>query len=329
MNITVIIPSYRRTKDLERCLIALKQQIRPANEIIVVVRDLDTGTKSFLDTFDCESLPLRRAEVTIPGQVAALNVGLEIAQGDIITITDDDGVPHPPWLKRIEAHFMADDRTGGVGGRDWVYIGNRLVEGEKDTVGKVQWFGRTIGNHHLGTGEPREVEILKGANMSYRRKAIANLRFDRRLLGTGAEVHNDLAFSLNVKKSGWKLIYDPLVSIDHYHGKRFDEDLRGQFNKTAWFNEVHNDTMVMLGYLPPWRKTVYLVWTILIGTRRGFGIVQLLRFLPKEGSIAGKKWLLSMQGRYKGCLTWLKNLAYSESNISSPNLSHNVQLHGK
>ena len=302
-NISVIIPTYRRPSDLKKCLEALKLQTKTPYEIIVVVRDTDIETRSFLDTFNSDSLPLKIADVTVPGQVAALNQGLENSKGEIIAITDDDGVPHPPWLERIESHFESDPNLGGVGGKDWMYIGDRLVTGEARTVGKVQWFGRTIGNHHLGTGQTREVEILKGANMSYLRKAIANLRFDTRLLGSGAEVHNDLAFSLNVKKSGWKLIYDPLVEIDHYHGKRFDEDLRDKFNDTAWFNEVHNDTLILLDYLPPVRRIVYLTWTILVGTRRGYGFVQWLRFLPKEGQLASKKWWLSMKARWQGWLT--------------------------
>jgi hypothetical protein len=44
-----------------------------------------------------------------------------------------------------------------------------------------------IGNHHLGVGEPREVDVLKGVNMSYRRTAIADIHFDERMRGTGAQ----------------------------------------------------------------------------------------------------------------------------------------------
>lgn len=318
MSITVVVPTYRRPQDLILCLEALKKQVRPADEVIVVVRDIDTETWEFLKTYNSYPLPLNTVKVNIPGQVAALNAGLEQASGDIISFTDDDAVPHSEWLTRIEAHFLSDSCIGGVGGRDWLYIGNKLIEGERQVVGKVQWFGRTIGEHHRGVGKPREVEILKGANMSYRRTAIGDLRFDCRLLGSGAEVHNDLAFALNIKKAGWKLIYDPLVEINHYQGERFDEDLRGQFNETAWLNEVHNDTLVLLEYLPPIRKVVYLVWTILIGTRKGFGLLQWLRFLPKEGKLAGKKWLVSMQGRWQGFLTWREGI---ENSLYTPLLT--------
>ncbi len=315
MNISVIVPTYRRPHDLQRCLEALSNQVRLADEIVVVVRDADRETWSFLKDFTQEKLPLKTATAIVSGQVAALNSALKAAVGDIIAITDDDGVPHSEWLSRIEAHFCQDREIGGVGGRDWMYIGNQLIEGQAETVGKVQWFGRTIGNHHLGVGQPREVEILKGANMSYRRTAIADLKFDTRLLGSGAEVHNDLAFALTVKRRGWKLLYDPLVEIDHYHGKRFDEDERGKFNQVAWFNEVYNETLTLLDYLPPLRRVIFFLWSIMVGTRRGYGIVQWVRFLPQEGVTANQKWFFSLKGRVRGLIAWLQS-----KNLSQPNL---------
>ncbi|MEL6929625.1 MAG: glycosyltransferase family 2 protein [Cyanobacteria bacterium J06600_6] len=321
-SISVIIPTYKRPQDLEKCLHALKQQDRMADEILVVVRGTDSKTKDFLATFDIDSLPLRQIEVDIPGQVAALNKGLEAAAGDIVAITDDDGVPHPPWLKKIEAHFTADNSVGGVGGRDWMYVDGKLHDGAQQTVGKVQWFGRTIGNHHLGVGTPQEVEILKGANMSYRRSAIGDLRFDTRLLGSGAEVHNDRGFSLNIRKAGWKLIYDPAVSIDHHHGKRFDEDQRGKFNQQAWFNEVYNNTIVMLDYLSPARRIIFIIWSLLIGTRRCYGLIQLLRFLPQEGILAIKKLFISVRSRWQGLNSWRKRgtVGIAESLPSASNI---------
>lgn len=305
MKTTILIPTYKRPKDLARCLESLKYQNRLPDEVIVVVRDIDTETWALFNNKDYSPLALRTVTVTIPGQVAALNKGLDEAKGDIIAITDDDAAPLPHWLETIESHFLSDEHVGGVGGRDWIFHnGTERDDGTSLVVGKVQWFGRVIGRHNLGIGEPREVELLKGANMSYRRKAIHNLHFDERLLGSGAQVHNDLAFSLAVKRSGWKLIYDPKVELNHYIAQRFDEDQRDQFNSKAFFNAVHNETLALLDYLPAQRKLIFLIWAILIGTRKGFGLVQLIRFLPAEGKLAGQKWFLTMKGRWQGWLTY-------------------------
>jgi len=304
LTISVVIPSYRRPKDLARCLEALKKQKRPADEILVVVRDTDTETWTFVQTLNPEFLPLRTATVSVSGVVAAMNAGIDAACGDIIAFTDDDAAPHTDWLERIEAHFLSDTNIGGVGGRDWVYHGTELEEGEREVVGQVQWFGRVIGEHHLGVGEAREVDVLKGVNMSFRRSAIGQMHFDLRMRGTGAEVHFELAFSLSLKRAGWKLIYDPRVAVDHFPAQRFDEDQRNRFNDIALINAVHNETLVLLEHLPPAQRTAFLIWATLVGTRDSLGFLQGLRFLPKEGALAGQKLLASLRGRWQAWETW-------------------------
>ena len=304
MTITVVVPTYRRPKDLVRCLEALKQQTRPADEVLVIVRDTDTETWTFLATFNPDLLPLNTVTVKVPGVVAAMNAGLDSAKGDIIAFTDDDAAPHSDWLARIENHFLSDEQIGGVGGRDWVYHGTQLEDGECEVVGQVNWFGRMIGNHHFGVGAPREVDLLKGVNMSFRRTAINELRFDQRMQGTGAQVNFEIAFSLALKRAGWKLIYDPKVAVDHYPAQRFDEDQRRSFNEIALTNAVHNETLILLEHLPRANRAVFLLWAILVGTRESLGLVQCLRFLPGEGLLAGQKLLVSWRGRWQGWRTW-------------------------
>jgi cellulose synthase/poly-beta-1,6-N-acetylglucosamine synthase-like glycosyltransferase len=304
LTISVVIPSYCRPKDLARCLDALKKQKRPADEVLVVVRDTDTETWTFVQTLNPEFLPLRTATVSVSGVVAAMNVGMDIACGDIIAFTDDDATPHTDWLERIEAHFLSDSNIGGVGGRDWVYHGTQLEEGEREVVGQVQWFGRVIGGHHLGVGEAREVDVLKGVNMSFRRSAIGEMHFDPRMRGTGAQVHFELAFSLALKRAGWKLIYDPKVAVNHYPAQRFDEDQRNRFNDIALINAVHNETLVLLENLPSTRRTAFAIWATFVGTRDAPGFLQWLRFLPKEGTLAGQKLAASLRGRWQAWETW-------------------------
>jgi cellulose synthase/poly-beta-1,6-N-acetylglucosamine synthase-like glycosyltransferase len=307
MKITVIVPTYCRSKDLARCLEALRQQTRPADEVLVVVRDTDAETWAFLEEVSPYLLLLYPVKVMVPGVVAAMNVGLDGASGDIIAFTDDDAAPHMDWLERIEAYFLSDIRIGGVGGRDFVYYGTQeswLIEGERQVVGQLQWYGLLIGNHHLGIGGPREVDTLKGANMSYRKAAIKNRRFDTRMRGSGAQVHFEIEFCLALKQENWKLIYDPAVAVNHYNGERFDEDGRDKFNDLALINVSHNETLALLGYLTPTRRVIFLTVFILVGTRSTPGFLQWLRLLPSEGSLATRKLLASLQGRFQGWQTW-------------------------
>ena len=278
---------------------ALQAQTKPVDQVIVVVRDTDTETWQFLANFDPQHLPLQTVTVTQPGVVAALNAGMTAVTGDIVSITDDDAAPHPDWLARINAHFLADSAVAGVGGRDWIHQGNQILDDSRPIVGQLQWFGRVIGNHHLGVGEPREVDVLKGVNMSFRTQAIAQLRFDERMRGTGAQVHFEMAFTLTLKRAGWKMIYDPQIAVDHYPAQRFDEDQRHNFNPTAQINLVHNETLILLEHLPPLRRAIFLLWAILIGTRDCYGLIQWLRFFPSQNQLATRKLRASLQGRWQ------------------------------
>jgi len=307
MKISVIVPTYQRPPDLARCLTSLKQQTRHMDELWVIVRDTDEKTWQFLETFERDSLPLHTATVTASGVIAAMNIGLDSATGDIIVFTDDDAAPHPDWLEKIEAYYLADEKVGGVGGRDWVYHGTKLEDGSQSVVGKLQWFGRLIGNHHIGSGDGREVDVLKGVNMSFRREAIADLHFDQRMRGSGAQVHFEVVFSLTLRQKGWKLIYDPQIAVDHFPAQRFDEDQRNSFNAQASVNAIHNETVALLSYLPPLRRFVFVIWAITIGTTEAFGLIQWLRFLSKDGDVARQKLVACWQGRWQGWQTWQKS----------------------
>jgi glycosyltransferase involved in cell wall biosynthesis len=284
MKITVLVPTFRRPADLARCLAALRRQTLAPDQVVVVARPDDDATHACLrEPQQVGVLPLTVALVEQPGQVAALNRGLDAARGDVIAITDDDAAPHPDWVQRIAAAFEADPELGALGGRDWVHQKGRVLDGERPLIGKVKASGKIVGNHHLGVGAAREVDLLKGANMSYRRAAIGAIRFDARLRGAGAQVHNDMAFSMSVKHAGWKLVYDPRVAVDHFPAERFDEDRRDAQTLAAVRNAAYNLHLILRDQLPPLRREAAWWWYRLVGTRVYPGLMHALLALLGRG----------------------------------------------
>lgn len=292
MKVTVLVPTYRRPADLARCLAALQRQSRTPDQVVVVARADDEATHTCLrDPAVPGALPLSVALVEAPGQVAALNRGLDAASGDVIAITDDDAAPHVDWVARIAAAFESDARLGALGGRDWVHERGRVLDGERQLVGKVTASGKIIGNHHLGAGGAREVDILKGANMSYRRDAIRTIRFDARLRGAGAQAHNDMGFSLAVKRAGWKLVYDPRVAVDHFPAERFDEDGRNAQTMAALRNAAFNFHLILRDQLPPLHRETAWWWWTLVGTRAYPGLTHAaLALLSKQAGLKLSRW---------------------------------------
>ena len=295
MIVTVLIPTYRRPSDLRRCLAALAAQTRPAEEVIVVVRDTDAETRGFLA--DCPpALPnLRVVTVCDSGVLAAMTAGLEAAAGDVIALTDDDTAPFPDWLERIEACFAAYPKAGGVGGRDWQANDHR----SREIVGKLQWQGRVIGNHHLGVGGPREVDILKGANCAYRAEPLKKIGFETRLRGGGAQVHWELALGLAMRRAGWTLIYDPAIALDHFIARRFDDDAnhRGFFSASGLSNSVYNETLILLTFLPPLRRAAFLIWAFAVGTWGEPGLLQIPRLLARRDKHIWNRLRATCSGR--------------------------------
>src|ERR1700734_3346827 len=166
-SIGVLIASYRRPVPLVACLGSLTHQLQPPHEVIVVLRRDDLDTQHALSKFN-SALPLKILFTPAPGTVAARNAGLEACTSDVLAILDDDTKPHPEWLLRVLSRFAEDHSLGGLGGRDRCFDGEAFDDRQESVVGRIQWYGRMIGNHHLGFGEIREGDFLKGGSMSFR-----------------------------------------------------------------------------------------------------------------------------------------------------------------
>jgi GT2 family glycosyltransferase len=299
VKVSVIVPTWRRTADLARCIAALDAQRRLADEVIVVARAEDGATLEWLRAREAARPDARLTIALIdrPGVVAAYNRGLDCATGDVVCFTDDDAAPHDDWIERIARAFEDDPALGGLGGRDIVHERHGILQGEKPVVGLVRWYGRTIGNHHIGHGPAREVNILKGVNMSFRRDAVGTLRFDARLRGSGAQVHCEMAFSLDVGRRGWTLVYDPMLLVEHYPAPRSDEDQRYTFNDVAYYNASFNLRLILCEHLSPSGRWAFVAYSALIGDRADPGLARALSLaLRGDGpGLALRKWWVGLR----------------------------------
>jgi glycosyltransferase involved in cell wall biosynthesis len=279
-------------------------QERPANELIVTMRLDDQETEMVVEEFE-SVLPIRLETLKKPGVVEAINRILEVADGDIVTFTDDDAVPPPDWARQIVQGFIDVPDMVALGGRDHIYQNDAWVDGEASEVGIVRWYGRIIGNHHVGVGQRRDVDCLKGANFSLRMQELGNLRVDRRLRGTGAQWHWELDLCLALRAQGKRLAYDPSILVDHIIAQRFDEDQRSNFNAQAYENQIHNLTLVLLKYLSPVGRIFLLAYALLIGLSSGYcGLLKglLLWILRRDGALL--KMSASARGVSAGWRSW-------------------------
>ena len=298
----IVIPTYRRSHDLALCLEAIEQLTMPPTEILVVYRESgDPDTTASIDEWLIgEGIAPRRAvPVGVPGVIAAMQAGVRETACDVIAFIDDDVRVQPEWLERCLRHYASPD-VAGVGGRDIVHDQEFYLPAAE--VGRIRWFGRMVGNHHVGYGTARPVDLLKGANLSMRRSF---LQFDTRLRGRGAQVHWEAQVSLWARRAGSRLIYDPECVVDHYPAPRFDADRRMKPQTRAVEDQAHNEVYVVLSYLRWWQRLCYLPYTFLVGHRASLGLVRwLLLELSGQGKSTRHYLLPALRGKFAGIITW-------------------------
>jgi glycosyltransferase involved in cell wall biosynthesis len=120
VQVSVVVPTYKRPDLLRKCLDALvKQQFPPDDyEIIIVDDGCSEETRILVESFSAEPeqaitgpasrsrpqtgfCPLIRyaAATGTHGPAAARNLGWRMARGEFIAFTDDDCLPDPHWLE--------------------------------------------------------------------------------------------------------------------------------------------------------------------------------------------------------------------------------------
>jgi GT2 family glycosyltransferase len=276
-TVVVIVPTWNRVADLQRCLSALRSQTSPPDRIVIAGKENDRALHESFGRVASDAGGLRVDLVLAPSDanvVRQQNIALDQTTEEIVALTDDDAEPESDWLERMLRHFESAS-VGGVGGRDW----QPIERGNKSPVGMISWYGRVTGNHHLGFGPARAVHILKGVNCAFRGPALRKIRFDERMLGTGTVINWELAVSFAFLKEGFQLIYDPAVSVQHHIADRKDGDTnqRGIFESESFFNNTYNEVLSISEHLTPARRFAYLIWSELMGTVGNPGIGQLFR----------------------------------------------------
>jgi glycosyltransferase involved in cell wall biosynthesis len=142
INLSVVIPTYRRPRLLKRCLDTLRAQTypSPAFEIIVVSDGPDPLTENLIK--QAESQPfgprLRYKSLTSKsGPAAARNAGWQMSKAELILFTDDDCLPDVNWVNAFwDAYIHQKDLATHVcfTGKVEVPVSDRPTDYEKNVA---------------------------------------------------------------------------------------------------------------------------------------------------------------------------------------------------
>jgi len=231
-TVDVVVPSYRRPASLARCLRALRAQTVEPERVLVVLRRGDET--SWLVARDEAWERVRLIEVEEPGMVAALTAGVAASGAEAVAFTDDDAAPRPDWLGRLTALLALPD-VGAAGGRD-LLPGRPAATAD---VGRRTRFGKLVGNHHVGTGPARDVDVLKGVNMAVRAECLALPRAGV-LRGDGAPGSGEILVCAHVSRLGRRIVYDPSIEVEHEPAERPDGGSRVRPSRERVRESAHN-----------------------------------------------------------------------------------------
>ncbi|GEM_PF-6221484 len=310
MIITVIIPTYNRLEYLPICLDSLKQQNKTPDETIIVIRDYDVQTISYLkkqkNRYKGINAKIAQLHDMHYSFVDALNLGIRSANGDILVFTDDDAFADADWLSRIENHFITDDKLGVLGGPVIPYRNGKADRVYVKQWGRLTWYGAIKGETTSIPGKMMECDVVRGANMSIRKKCI--LPFDTNLLPYWAK--NEETQTFRIKQSGYNVLTDPDIGVLHYSAPT----VVGRQSDEAVFGYAFNLVYVYLRHLPFWIKLSFFLNVFFWWNGQHAGIIKfalkLIMFRQKSidfhiflvslrGKIAGLFYLLSRQYKYK------------------------------
>jgi succinoglycan biosynthesis protein ExoM len=120
LETTIVIPSFRRPRDLERAIASVlaQQGATGSYEILVVDNDPDGSAAETAQKMAARShVPIRYVHEARPGISHARNTGVAHATGRYLAFLDDDEEVEPQWLARllaVFAQFGADAVVGPV-----------------------------------------------------------------------------------------------------------------------------------------------------------------------------------------------------------------------
>ena len=100
IRISVIVPAFQAWSTLPQVLEALATQVqRPDREVIVIESSADGQADELAKQFDWATV-IAIPERTLPGR--ARNLGVGLANGELVAFVDADAIPSEHWLDELE-----------------------------------------------------------------------------------------------------------------------------------------------------------------------------------------------------------------------------------
>lgn len=157
---------------------------------------------------------------TRPGLTYQRNVGIKHASGEIIYFFDDDVILDNDYLYEMNRAFDEHSEYGaGMGDisnirrttpRTYRLFRSIFLLPRESASGYFTWSG--MPTHPYGTKKFKQVEVLGGCCMAFRRDALKNVLFDEKLCGYATMEDCDIARRISCAKP---IFFNPRAKLQH------------------------------------------------------------------------------------------------------------------
>lgn len=208
--ISVLIATKDRPQKLKACIRSILLNTYHNFEILILDQSRGGAAKQFVNSLHNKRVIYTKLRVV--GKSKAINRGLTIAKGDIISFTDDDCIVSRNWLSSIDRYFKKHPKVMGVFGKTLPY------EPKKHHLfvcpATFTKFSETI------TSNPKDIYSLvlgQGNNVSYRQKIFQNLGNMNESFGPGARIltGEDCEFLYRALIKNYTIAYSPKILVYH------------------------------------------------------------------------------------------------------------------
>lgn len=214
---SIIIPTYNRPDELNKCLGALASLNYSRNgfEVIVVNDGGGDSLVGIVSRFEAKS-SISWVTQEQSGPASARNTGAKIARGRYLAFTDDDCLPDPGWLAEIEK-CLEKNPESIVGGKTLNLLNNNLYSTASQLICELAY------NHYNQDSE--QASFFCTNNMAVPKTKFLEIGgFDERF-----KTAEDRDFCKRWRNHGLNMIYCPTAIIHHAHELTFPGFVKQHF----------------------------------------------------------------------------------------------------
>ena len=222
--VSIVIPCYNQVHYTYACLQSILEFTKDVTYEVIIADDVSTDATAELSRY-AEGLVICRNE-TNQGFLRNCNQAAKAARGKYIMFLNNDTKVTEGWLSSL-VNLIESDSTIGMVGSKLVYPDGRLQE-----AGGIIWsdgsgwnYGRLDDPDKAEYNYVKDVDYISGAAILLSTALWKQIGgFDQRFAPAYCE-DSDLAFE--VRKAGYRVVYQPLSKVIHFEGVSNGTDVNG------------------------------------------------------------------------------------------------------